>query len=149
MLLVMPHTGADDKLTVVDFENQSVCFVDANTPPIAEVALKRLGFADRRVTVAIDALNQRVDSLQGLAIARRPILKLLPSEIRPQLLHVDDLSGSDEQRASRLKAEAHAKRSSSCHCRSLSRQIRCAPDRREDSCRRELQKEGLVGRWFV
>ena len=52
-LLVMPHAGADDELTVVDSEDQSVGFVDMDAPPSAEVPLEGFGLPDGGITVSV------------------------------------------------------------------------------------------------
>lgn len=83
----MPHARANDEDAIVYSEDESVRFVDSDAPPSREITLERLGLADARIAVAINALNERVDSLERLAVASRPVLQLLPREVRPQLSH--------------------------------------------------------------
>lgn len=146
-LLVMPHAGADDELAVVDSEDQAVGFVDADTPPSAEVPLEGFGLPDGGVAVSVDALDERVDTLQGFLVAQRPVLKLFPGEIRPQLLHGDDSDACDAARSFWPVAAVRGGGSSACRSGSLRRRRECARDRRAGLRTREPQREGPVGQW--
>ena len=71
---VMSHARADYEDAIVNSKDKSVGLVDSDAPPSREITFERLGLADARIAVAINALNERVDSLERLAVARRPVL---------------------------------------------------------------------------
>ena len=93
---IAPNAGMDDQDVVFDPEDQAICVVNANAPPARTVAFERFGLTETGVSVAVNALEQEMQTAQGLAVAGLPFLELLPSDVRPELLHAGTFSSSWE-----------------------------------------------------
>ena len=87
----MPRTGIDDKLFVLDLEDEAVGFVDMHTPPTGEVALERFEQADAAIAVPINALKKGIDTLCHSGINLNDLAELFPGTVVPSLLHADRL----------------------------------------------------------
>ena len=92
-------------------------------------AYERFGLNETGVSVAVNALEQEMQTAQGLAVAGLPFLELLPSDVRPELLHGGKFSFSWEfPHHFREAAATRGNGNSSARFRSPKRPARVARD---------------------
>lgn len=72
---------------ILNTENQTILFINMNTPKAGKLALERFRLSLALVSVAVNILNETVDLFQRLLILRLPVQIGLPRFILPQFLH--------------------------------------------------------------
>ena len=70
-----------------DSKYYAVFWVDAYTPPAAEIAAKRFGVADTSCTIAVYALKELVNAFESPNILRLPSKIFLPCTFMPDFTH--------------------------------------------------------------
>jgi len=84
---IVSAAGHDFELVVGQAEDDPVLAVDAYAPPSGQVVLQGFGIADAGIPVALNALDERVDSFERSSI-------ILPGEVvRPSLVVPDFMHG--------------------------------------------------------
>ena len=89
--LVVSGTGIDDQLVIDNLEDESVCLVDANTPPSGKISAEWFRLTNAVVAVAVYAFEKLVDAFRHLGVDRNNVAKLFPRLVMPNFLHADNL----------------------------------------------------------
>ena len=72
---------------VTDEIHQTIFLVDPPAPQAAEIRVKRLRLSDALKGMTFDVLEDHIDPFQRLFILHLPIQVILPSLIKPVLMH--------------------------------------------------------------
>ena len=95
--LFVPVVGAaldDLDHVAINAVDDPVCIVDAAAPIAGQIAAEALGLADALIAVAVDVLQEGIDSSRGLSVLRLLMQIVVPGVIVPGFDHASSLIGS-------------------------------------------------------
>ncbi len=81
--LVVSGAGIDDQLVFNNLENETVGFVDVNTPPSGKISAEWFRLTNAVVAVTVDALEKCVDFLEHSSVATLPVGIFRPCAVVP------------------------------------------------------------------